>query len=364
MIDASDDTPLAQIRRVMEARGISPNPREAVPTPDEFSRHPLVQATDETGAAIADLYRPESAYHRMPWSALDAVMGGMPGGEVLYVAAFSSSGKTLFLTSLLNEYFDRTQLKIYYMGLESKPKTLRTHWAAKRLGLDAGDYLSGEFLKWASWRTLRDQLEAEIHDQHSGAKFERVMFCPTPFINAEKIRKAAEQALDFGADIFIIDHVDHIEGTGRGNYEQSVQANQAVLTIAQEDGFLMIPATQLNNDAVRMNPISLHLPPRPHHVKNGGHKREKATWMVGLYRPLKVAGVSVEDLKAVNSGLKNSLEICEPGTMAVSVLKHRFYGNREGSKVYLRVEKGKVLDANQALYTQRTVDGDGMRVAP
>ena len=330
---------------------------------NEFDIDPLVQATDETLEAISDLYRPATAYHRMPWPALDQVMGGMPGGEVLYVAAFSSSGKTLFLTSLLNEYFDNSDKKIYYMGLESKPKTLRTHWAAKRLGFDSGDFLTGEFLKWPNWKSLREQLEAEIYSQHSGAKFERVKFCPTRYINAESIKRAAEQAKDFGADIFIIDHVDHIEGSGQGTYEQSLQSNRAILNIAQDYGFLMVPATQLNNDAVRLNPVALHLPPRPHHVKFGGHKREGATWMLGLYRPLRLSGVTVEELRNVNSGLTNSLEICEPQTMAAVFMKHRPYGNREGRRVNLRVENGRVMDLPERdLY--RTRDDDGFRATP
>lgn len=332
--------------------------------PDEFDQEPIIQVTDETSEAIADLERPSSSFHRLPWSALDRVMGGMPGGEVCYVAAFSSSGKTTFLTSLLNEYFDHTQKRIYYMGLESKPKTLRTHWACKRLGYDAGDFLTGEFYKWPNWQVAKQEVAAEINSQTRDEKFARVRFCPTRYIDADRIHRAAEQAAEFGADIFIIDHVDHIEGSeNRSTYEQSLQANQAILDIAQDYEFLMMPATQLNNDAVRLNPISLHLPPRPHHVKNGSHKREKATWMLGLYRPLKLAGVELSDMKAVNAGLKNSLEICEPNTMAAVVMKHRPYGNREGQRVYLRVERGKVMDADQTIYTAKTVI-DGMRINP
>lgn len=331
----------------------------------EFDLDPFMQVEEETGEAMSDLHRPSSAFHQLPWSALANVMGGMPGGEVCYVAAFSSSGKTTFLTSLLNEYYDHTQKRIYFMGLESKPKTLRTHWACKRLGYDAGDFLSGRFYEWANWETARQEVYNEIATQRKGEKFERVRFCPTRYIDAERIKLAARQASDFGADIFIIDHVDHIEGAqSRSTYEQSLQANQAILDIAQDYGFLMMPATQLNNDAVRMNPISLHLPPRPHHVKNGSHKREKATWMLGLYRPLKLAGVELSDLRAVNGGLKNSLEICEPNTMAAVVMKHRIYGNREGQRVYLKVERGRVMDADQAIYTAKTVSSEGMRINP
>lgn len=321
--------------------------------PDEFDLDPAVQVMNETIEAITDLYRPLEAYHHFPWPALDRVVGGMPGGEVCYLAAFSSNGKTMFLTSLVDEIFTTTKKKIYFMGLESKPKTLRTHWACKRLGYDAGDLFSGKFLEWPNGAEIRREVEKDIHKQNLGEEYARVRFCPTPYINAEKILRAADAAAAFGADIFIIDHVDHIEGTGKGLYEQSQQANQAILNIAQEYGFLMLPATQLNQETVKGNRIALHLPPQPHHVKWGNGKREKSTWMLGAYRPLKVSGVSITDLKLVNSGSKPASEVCEKNTMGIVIMKHRFYGQREWQRVYLGVERGKIKDANQDLYCPR-----------
>jgi KaiC/GvpD/RAD55 family RecA-like ATPase len=333
--------------------------------PDEFDLDPEAQVIDETIEASSDLFRPEENYHHMPWGALDQVMGGMPGGEVCTVCAFSSQGKTTYLTSLVDELFETTKKKIYFMGLESKPKTLRTHWAAKRCGIDAGDLLSGAFLKWMNFREVRDTVGKEIASQREGEKYARVRFCPTSAVNADNLFRAADQAAEFGADLFIIDHIDHIDGTlGKSEYSMSVEVTRAILKIAQEYGFLMMPSSQLNNEAVKHNRIALHLPPQPQHVKFGGHKREMSTWMIGLYRPLRVAGVDPKELAAVNLGLKKATDILEPNTMGISFMKHRFYGNREWSKVYLRVEKGKVMDADQQLYVHRTVDGDGMRMSP
>ena len=196
----------------------------------------------------------------------------------------------MFLTSMMNELFEATKKRIYYMGLESEPKTLRTHWACKRLGYDPGDILSGEFLKRPDGTAVRDAVSEELHSQNFGEKFDRIRFCPTALVTARSIHNAAEAAAEFGADIFMIDHVDHLDGSpGRSEYDQSREVNRAILTIAQEYGFLMMPATQLNNEASKINRIALHLPPQPQHVKMGGHKREIATWMLGLYRPLKIA---------------------------------------------------------------------------
>lgn len=333
---------------------------------DAFDITPHIQVRREVDEAITDLYREPDEYHHLPWPALDKAIGGMPGGEICFVVAFSSNGKTLFLTSLLNEVYESTTKKIYYMGLESRPKTLRTHWACKRLGYDAGDFFSGKYLEWPNHSQIRAALNDEINSQqHNDAKMTRVRFCPASYIDARNIHRAAEAAAKFGADIFIIDHIDHIDGAqGKNHYAQSREVNQAILNIGQDYNFLMMPASQLNNEAVKGNRIALHLPPQPQYVKMGGHKREIATWMLGLYRPLRVAGVLASDLKAVNAGLKPSHEICEPHTMAVVDMKHRFYGNREGDRIYLKVEHGKVLDADQTFYTQRTVNGEGLRVTP
>jgi len=331
---------------------------------DEFDQNPEMQVLNETIEAASELFRPPDRYHHLPWKAADDIMGGMPGGEVCPVCAFSSQGKTTLLSSLVDELFETTEKKIYFMGLESKPKTLRTHWAAKRCEIDAGDLLSGAFLNWMNFREVRERVAAEIDSQRQGEKYRRVRFCPTSAINADNLFRAADQAAEFGADIFIIDHIDHIDGTvGKSEYSMSVEVTRAILKIAQEYGFLMMPSSQLNNEAVKHNRIALPPPPQPQHVKFGGHKREMSTWMIGLYRPLKVAGVDPKHLAAVNAGLMKATEILEPNTMGVSFMKHRFYGSREWSKVYLRVEKGRVLDANQDLYTQSTVDSDGMRRA-
>lgn len=333
---------------------------------DVFDVAPSVQAGHEIQEAISDLYREPHEYHHLPWPALDKSVGGMPGGEICFVVAFSSNGKTMFLTSMLNELFERTKKKIYYMGLESRPKTLRTHWACKRLGYDAGDFFSGRFLEWPNHQAIRAELNDEVNSQQiDDEKMDRVRFCPASYIDARNLVRAADAAEKFGADIFVIDHIDHIDGAmGKNHYAQSREVNQTILNIAQDYGFLMVPASQLNNEAAKGNKIALCLPPQPQHVKMGGHKREIATWMLGLYRPLKVAGVLASDMKAVNAGLKRPQDICEPQTMAVVNMKHRFYGQREGERTYLKVEHGKVLDADQSLYTVRTVSTDGMRINP
>jgi KaiC/GvpD/RAD55 family RecA-like ATPase len=301
---------------------------------------------DEIGGAIGDLERPASDYTRFPWPSLAGLVGGMPGGEICFVGAFSGHGKTTFLSTLTDEVYTQRSGRVYYMGLESRPKTLRTHWACKRLGLDAGDILSGEFLKLPNANAVREQVIEELKSQGSGEKLERVKFCPTQFVSDRNLFEKAEEAADFGATIFVVDHVDHIEGQGNA-YEHSVKVSRALLTIAQKHGFLVLPSTQFNNDAVRGSRVMVHTAPQPQFVKNGAHKRDVATWFLGLYKPLKISGVESKALDRFNQTGQGYEQVVEQNCMAVSAMKHRLYGAREGQRTLLAVKNGRVMEPGQ-----------------
>lgn len=314
--------------------------------------NPAEEARTQVAEVFKSLRRKASDFFRMPWSALDELTGGLPPGDLWYFCAFSGHGKTMFLTSLVMEMIRREQ-KAYYMPLESSPMVIRTHLACKQHGYDAGDLLSGKYLEWPNHDAVRFQVAKTVNEMASGltGAWNRLMISRVKYVDVPALKAAAKTAKDFGADVFIIDHVDHIQATAGVNlYEQSVQVNRALLEVAQEYGLRVLAATQLNNNAVRGNKALLHLPPQPDFVKMGGHKREVASGMLGIYRPLKIAGVDKGTMTAFNKGLLEPHQVLEPNTMAVVCMKHRLYGNREGQRVFLQVEHGRVLDANQDLY--------------
>jgi hypothetical protein len=221
--------------------------------------------------------------------------------------------------------------------------------------------LTGAYLDWPNANDVRKDVEAELVSQTVGEKFTRVRFSGANYVDSARLWQEAKAADAFGAGIFVIDHVDHIAGRSGSLYEQSRDVNQAILDIAHEFGFLMLVATQFNLDAVRGKRALLHLAPQPTYVKMGNHKREIAAWMLGLYKPLKLIGCDPDALKRYNEHGGDTSDILEPNTMAVSVMKHRYYGNREGQKAYLRVERGRVqsMDARDTgpLHGIRTARG-------
>lgn len=318
------------------------------PAQDADLTSPAVQVSDEVCDAILDIERSADDYFHFPWPALDRVVGGMPGGNVCYVGAFSGHGKTTFLASLTDTVFEQHTANVFYMGLESRPKTLRTHWACKRLGYDAGDLITGAYLRGENAHEVRDAVKAELLSQNTGEKFARVRFCGTPYITVPALWQQARVAAEMGATLFVVDHVDHIDGDeGRSAWEQSVQVNRALLDVAHEYGFLMLVATQFNLEATRGHRTALHVAPRPTFVKMGNHKREVATWMLGLYRPLKLTGVPKDVLERYNATGDGYREVIEANTMAVSVMKHRPYGQLEGEKALLEVRHGRVQEFHE-----------------
>lgn len=305
--------------------------------------HPQIEAKDQAADAINDIRRSPDSFLHLPFTALDEIVGGIGAGDIWFVGAYSGHGKTTFLTSALDAWFEQGK-SVYYMGLESRPKILRTHWACKRLGLDAGEVLTGKLAERLDAEFVRAQLAKEIQEQTRGERSEQVYFSPRQFVDAAALRAAANEANQLRSDVLIIDHVDHLSGSGSGLYEQSVHAMKTLLSVAQEFGLRVLAATQFNNEMIRGNRIGMHQAPQPGAVYMGGHKRQIATGMLGLYRPLKFGGGNENDLKAFNRGSLEPQAVCEPNVMAVSVMKHRLFGNREGRRVFLRVEKGKVLD--------------------
>ncbi len=312
-----------------------------------LAQHPKVEGADQTSDALIDIARDSSDFLHIPFKAVDNLVGGIGAGDVWFVGAYSGHGKTTFLTSALDAWFEQGK-GVYYMGLESRPKILRTHWACKRLNIDAGEVLTGRAALRQDWQFVRKQLEAEIREQTKGERAEQIYFSPRQFVDANGLRQAAKEAAALDSDVLIIDHVDHLTGTGGTLYEQSVNAIKTLLEVAQELGLRVLAATQFNNEMIRGNRAGMHQPPQPGAVYMGNHKRHIATGMLGLYRPLKFGGVDDETLKSFSRGHGEPKDVCEPNVMAVSIMKHRLFGSHEGSRAYLKVEKGKVMDLPEA----------------
>lgn len=317
----------------------------------EFQQHPVVEISDQVIDAVSDLQRHPDLYLRWPWGALDHMTGGMAPGEVFYVCAFSGIGKTTFVSSATNRWLDQGK-RVYVLPLETKPKRFRTYLACQRLGIKPGDATSGEL------RARNDpQLPALIAELNTHIKkplCDQLRVKGVPSITLGLFEGACEEAADFGAHVVIVDHIDHISaGDGTNQYAESLKVNRRAAEIAQEFGLILVLTSQLNTEAVRgTDRLAKFSAPQEQHVKYGGHKREVAQGMLGLFRPIRapLPGESPDEyksaLRAARNGEVEPHTALMPHTMGVVYMKDRNYGT-DGRKCLLSVVNGRVEDREE-----------------
>jgi hypothetical protein len=199
------------------------------------------------------------------------------------------------------------------------------------------------------WKSLRDRMSVEVKSQYKGTMLEQLWVSPTRRMDVTTLEKNARHAAEVGADFFIIDHIDHIAGgDGRNMVAESMKVIDRVLDLTQEYDLATICTSQLNNEAVKADPLGQYQCPRPHHVYMGGKKRQNAAWMLGIFRPLRLSGCDRDDLAKVRAGQMEAWKMLEPNTMAASLMKSRHFGEREGHRTYLEVRDGIVRDFDSA----------------
>lgn len=303
----------------------------------------LAEGDLQVEEALHALNRPDDEFLHFPFPALDDLVGGMPPGQVGFVTAFSGNGKTSFLMTCVDRWFEQGK-RVYYLGLESQPYELRIQWACRRLRLHPGKALSGKYRGTPEGALLRDEM-ARQRDRAS------IYFSPVDEIDADTLEEEAEKAAAFGADAFIIDHIDHVAG---GRYQTTVAVVKRTLKVTKQLQLRTVAASQLNNDTVRGDPMKRFSPPQPDMVLMGPDKRMIAHWMLGLYRPFRVprqgeAKWFAEQLKAARGPGGDVRHLLEPNTMAVALMKSRWFGEKEYDVCRLRHHQGRIYDPSEAL---------------
>ena len=311
--------------------------------------HPAVLASNQVSGALIHLDRHPDSLVRWPFADLDALTGPMGEGEVWFVSAFSGGGKTTFIASAIDAWRQLGK-RVFVMPLELQPNRFRTMLACMETGIFPGDALSGALRADPSRVAERETLKSALLGQTSTAYTKSVMVSEQRAINVRGLERGMMEAKAFGADVVIVDHIDHIEGEGKGSlYTASKEVNHAALRMAQDNGLLCVFTSQLNMEIAKTDRLSKYAPPMVHHNQFPSVKLQVATGMIGLFRPLR-APEPDEDPKAykaaiadARSGLTDAADALEKGVMGVVAMKLRNYGQREGVRIKLAVERGRVL---------------------
>lgn len=311
-------------------------------------KHPVVVANDQIVEALNAIDRPESSYFRFPFLALDKLTGAIPPGDVWFVCAFSGNGKTAFVSSMIDRLIVGPSTRVYVMPLESEPLVFRTHLACKRLGLHAGMLLTGQYrreLDPVTFGAMRESIRSEIASQQAGNMAERLYVSPVKAVTVPVLERAMRHAAELQADVFIVDHIDHVgDDTTTNEFAERVRVQNRLLRLTQELGLHTVATSQLNNEAVAGDVLAQYQPPRPQHVYGGGKKRQISAGMLGLFRPMRFDAPTKDELAAVRAGSMEPWRVLEPNCMGVNHLKSRNFGEREYHKAFLKIENGCVSD--------------------
>lgn len=322
------------------------------------------EVAEQVQQASALLDRDADAFVRWPFAALHANVGAMAAGDIWYVNAFSGGGKTTFVQSAIAGW-QRMGKRVFVMPLEVRAKDWRVRWACHTLGVNGGDVMNGAWLDWPNHAELKGQLKALLHVQSLDGADAPLWVDPVQEINAANFATAVEDAADWGADIVVVDHIDHIQGgDGTNIYAESVKINKLALHLAQRFGVRLVLTSQLNLSIAKATTgdrLAKYAPPQVEHVYMGGHKIHVATGMLGLFRPLrerdpmreplpspgsKEPDRYAEAMRAARSGQSEAWTALKPHTMGVVTMKLRNQGEgrHEGARCELGVEKGRVVD--------------------
>jgi len=313
---------------------------------------PRTPATNARGGQIQSaqelLTLDTSQYLHFPWGDLDGIIRGIAPGKFWMLAGYSGvGGKTTFLTNLTLSWVN-AGTSVYFVPLETPPDEVWLRLACLSLGIAVGDVLTGDSTHWPDWYDQRERIHWRLAEWNAAQAEGALPFWVHPADRADAgvIEEATMEASMLGADVLILDHVDHIAGDpARGEYGVSRDVMTSLDTARKRDPSLrLLVATQLNQDAVKGDPLAKVLPPLESHIKMGGHKREVVDGMLGLYRPLR-RGTTGDQLKQVRQRSLDPMMLVEPGQMGIEVMKHRARGDLLGRQAVLAVEaSGRIAD--------------------
>jgi KaiC/GvpD/RAD55 family RecA-like ATPase len=313
-----------------------------------FRANHALEMSDQVVSAQNNLQRPDADWLSWPWPDLTGLAGRMKPRDVWFVCAFSGNGKTLFVSSAIRDWTAQG-VKVYVLPLENSADDFRLYMACQSVGIDPGVVNGGGLLDLDP--ETRFQWERKIDAELSRQMEDRVARDTLKVKGVDAIKLAAEEASAWGARVLIVDHIDHIAGGDGSNlHAESVRVNKAAKQLATKYDLIFLFTSQMNNESVRggRDHLAQYGPPMPHHVFMGGHKRQIATGMIGLHRRLRdpLPDETTKEYQAAlvasRKGDRPAMESLMPNVMAVTAMKLRNFGAREGNRCFLGVDHGVV----------------------
>lgn len=306
---------------------------------DTYQDETARQARDAVARADQDFTRQP----RLAWDSVHDVVGHILPWQWWCLAAQTGNGKTTILMNLLDDFVAQGK-RVYVLPLEQTPLEMMTIQAALECGFKVGHVLANR------WHKLPGEAKPRVK-----AAIERRAACgliyydDTPALSCSMLIDVWAEAMNFGADLVMIDHIHHL---AHADHKELAMVAKALTDHTKATQVPALVAAQLNRgerDALRP-----FLPPILQDIQGSAHIEQNAPVIFGAYRPL--GECLRDDMIAVRQGLMDPYKLAKPNTVGLKLMKDRVDGEYTGRLFELDFKQGRITcpaTEDRRLYEQR-----------
>lgn len=291
-------------------------------------------------------YRPAKRVRFIP-NGLHNILRYLSPGQFWVGAAHTGIGKTTFTLSVINDWV-ASGVKVCLVPTELEDAEVRRDLACLEAGVDKQLAIENSWDEHPDGLDMLERVDEALYAQSQPPYSDHLLVLPYKMLDEDVIVDAARAAHDFGAQVFVVDHLDHVDYDQRAAFGLAGKMSQAMKHVAEEYEFAALGMKQIHAAAAHGDPLARFLPPQLDQLQGGYLTAQNAVVVFGIYRPL--LPLTGKEGEAILRGIRakhiEPTTILMQNTMGVAVLKHRPNGKLEGRRALLHLEHGRVTDRN------------------
>ena len=239
---------------------------------------PLKEVLAESFERIDELHKNKGVLRGVPtgFRDLDNLLSGLQDSDLVIVAARPSMGKTAIVTNIAAHIAIKEKRAVAFFSLEMSRDQLADRLVSLESGIDSWKMRTGN---------LSDEDFARIGYAYGTLSEAPIYIDDSPSLNVMEIRsKCRRQQMERGLDLVIIDYLQLIMGSGRGNDFNRVQEiseiSRSLKTLARELNVPVVALSQLSR-AVEARPDKR---PMLSDLRESGSIEQDADVVMFIYR--------------------------------------------------------------------------------
>lgn len=322
------------------------HPGDDLPDSDELSHTQHIRAL----ARMREDKREYARFTRL--DSVHAMTGPLAPEEVVFVAADTEDGKSLFCQNFFDDLTDEQKKATLYIGTEQTAEVLKIKQACIRAGVRAKLILkpTDQEILSEEYRIGMQAVEAELEYINGPEMRGLAFYATTEYVNRAELTKWISGGVErYGIEVVIIDHIDQMRhGEGKSPITELTATVQLIGHLAKKHHIPIIVASQISRTK---DPIKRYSPPDKHDLAGAAGKEREMAIGFGLWRPLRT-DLPPKELRQLRKDAQQGsvalAKVYQPMTMGVRLLKDRL-GDVPGKQVFLHVGKGGRLSDDLAL---------------